>query len=206
MLIRQAAGVIVEVHEHVGRVSFGACWRESREVGPQWAMRAFLKWRRTLERLRNIRYRKPYCARHSSVSRNLMIGRSALWVAKQHGHSIATMLRVYAAWTEGAIEADLDAIERAMAAAPGNRRVVPTLAFAPTNPRTASSSSRSVARRKRDRLPERDLALDLSLADMCRQLSARTGRSLMAEREGFEDFRPQVGSASYGFGKRSAPQ
>ncbi len=30
---------------------------------------------------------------------------------------------------------------------------------------------------------------------------------LMAEREGFEtDFRPQVGSASYGFGKRSAPQ
>ena len=50
-----------------------------------------------------------------------MIGRSALWVAKQHGHSIATMLRLYAAWTEGAIEADLEAIKRAMAPAPQPR-------------------------------------------------------------------------------------
>jgi hypothetical protein len=27
-----------------------------------------------------------------------MVGKNALWVAKQHGHSIATMLRAYAAW------------------------------------------------------------------------------------------------------------
>jgi len=73
------------------------------------------RWRRTLLQLSSIRYRKPYCARHSSVSWNLMVGKNPLWVAKQHGHSIATMLRVYASWTEGAIEADLDAIERAMA-------------------------------------------------------------------------------------------
>ncbi len=77
---------------------------------------AHSRWRRTLARLPGIR--KPYCARHSSVSWNLMIGRSALWVAKQHGHSIATMLRVYAAWTEGAIEADLEAIEHAMTVRP----------------------------------------------------------------------------------------
>jgi integrase len=53
----------------------------------------YTRWRRTLARLRTIRYRKPYCARHSSVSWDLMIGRGALWVARQHGHSIATMLR-----------------------------------------------------------------------------------------------------------------
>ena len=46
-----------------------------------------------------------------------MIGQSGLWVAKQHAHSIATMLRVYAAWTEGAIEADSDVIKHAMSAA-----------------------------------------------------------------------------------------
>jgi integrase len=47
-------------------------------------------------------HRKPYCARHSSVSWNLMVGKNPLWVAKQHGHSVTTMFRVYAAWAEGA--------------------------------------------------------------------------------------------------------
>jgi hypothetical protein len=41
-------------------------------------------------------------------------GRSALWVARQHGHSISTMLRFYAAWTDGALEADIAAIRAAM--------------------------------------------------------------------------------------------
>jgi hypothetical protein len=39
-----------------------------------------------------------------------MIGRSALWVARQHGHSISTMLRFYAAWAGGAGESDVDTI------------------------------------------------------------------------------------------------
>jgi len=39
-------------------------------------------------------------------------------VAKQHGHSITTMLRAYAAWAEGAVEADIQAIKGAMAASP----------------------------------------------------------------------------------------
>lgn len=47
-----------------------------------------------------------------------MIGRNPLWVATQHGHSIATMLRAYAAWTEGAVEGEVDAIKQAMAASP----------------------------------------------------------------------------------------
>jgi hypothetical protein len=43
-----------------------------------------------------------------------MAGRNALWVSKQHGHSVDTMLRVYAAWAEGAVESDIKAIKRAM--------------------------------------------------------------------------------------------
>jgi len=78
----------------------------------------YVRWRGTLSRLNTIRYRKPYCARHSSVSWDLMIGRNPLWVAKQHGHSITTMLRVYAAWAEGAIAADIKAIKRAMRSDP----------------------------------------------------------------------------------------
>ena len=43
-----------------------------------------------------------------------MAGKNPLWVAKQHGHSISTMLRVYAAWTDDAVESDVDAIRRSM--------------------------------------------------------------------------------------------
>jgi integrase len=78
----------------------------------------YARWRRTLARTPQIRYRKPYCGRHSSVSWNLIIGRNPLWVAKQHGHSITTMLSVYAAWTEGSTEPDIRAIKRAMAPNP----------------------------------------------------------------------------------------
>ena len=55
------------------------------------------RWRATLTSLK-LRYRRPYTARHSSVSWSLMVGKNPLWVAKQHGHSISTMLRVYTAW------------------------------------------------------------------------------------------------------------
>ena len=43
-----------------------------------------------------------------------MVGKNPLWVAKQHGHSIATMLRAYAAWVEGTAEVDVEAIKRSM--------------------------------------------------------------------------------------------
>jgi integrase len=52
--------------------------------------------RRTLRRLA-IRYRNPSAARHSSVSWDPMFGRNPLFVAQQHGHSVPTMLSVYAA-------------------------------------------------------------------------------------------------------------
>jgi integrase len=68
----------------------------------------YCRWERTLKRLA-IRYRKPYAARHTSVSWNLMLGRNPLLVAKEHGHRIITMLTVYAAWTEGAAPSRLAA-------------------------------------------------------------------------------------------------
>ncbi len=74
----------------------------------------YRRWRSTMARIPRIRYRKPYCTRHSSVSWDLMVGQTPLWVAKQHGHSITTMLRAYAAWAEGAIETDIEAIKHAI--------------------------------------------------------------------------------------------
>ncbi len=60
-------------------------------------------WRKSSERL-GLRFRRPYCARHTSVSWNLMIGKNPLFVSRQHGHSVTTMWRTYAAWMEGALE------------------------------------------------------------------------------------------------------
>jgi integrase len=73
----------------------------------------YRRWRRTLKGL-GATYRRPNVARHSSVSWNLMIGRTPLRVAQQHGHSPVTMLSTYAAWTEDTLEADVEAIHRAM--------------------------------------------------------------------------------------------
>lgn len=75
-------------------------------------------WVWTLFKSVKVRYREPYAARHSCISWNLMIGKNLLWVAKQHGHSVQTMLANYAAWTEGAKEEDIEAIKTAMNARP----------------------------------------------------------------------------------------
>jgi integrase len=82
-----------------------------------------------------VRYREPYNARHSSVSWNLIVGKSPLWLAKQHGHSVQTMLEVYAASTEGAKEADFDAIKQAMQSSPRMPvRIEKPTALAPRRP------------------------------------------------------------------------
>jgi len=70
-------------------------------------------WRYTHKRL-GLRYREPYQMRHTSVTWNLMIGKNLLWVAEQHGHSAAVMLKVYAKWMKGATEKDVEAIRVAM--------------------------------------------------------------------------------------------
>jgi integrase len=71
------------------------------------------RWSESVKVL-NIRRRGPYHARHSSVTWQLMLGKYLLWVAKQHGHSVEVMLRMYAAWLEGATESDIHAIKQAM--------------------------------------------------------------------------------------------
>jgi integrase len=78
----------------------------------------WVRWKRTLQITLKGRYREPYTARHSSVSWNLMIGKNPLWVANQHGHSVQTMLDVYAAWTEGTKESDIAVIRHAMESRP----------------------------------------------------------------------------------------
>ena len=92
-------------HDHLFFTASGAPMRDLKY--------AYWRWQRTLRRLA-IRYRKPYLARHTSVSWNLMLGRNPLRVAKEHGHRISTMFSVYAAWIEGAVEADIGAIRDAM--------------------------------------------------------------------------------------------
>ena len=52
-----------------------------------------------------------------------MLGKNLLWVAKQHGHSVEVMLRMYAAWLEGATEVDIHAIKHAMEKRPAVRAV-----------------------------------------------------------------------------------
>jgi integrase len=99
----EAAGQIN--HPYVFFLETGAPFRSLQS--PQ------VRWRKTLRSL-NVRYRRPYTARQTSVSWNLMIGKNPLWVSKQHGHSIATMLRAYAAWAEGTGEVDVATIKRSM--------------------------------------------------------------------------------------------
>ena len=92
-------------HPHLFFTEDGSPFRSIKESGARWA--------KTLARL-PIRPRRPYCARHSSVSWNLMLGKNPLWVARQHGRTVRTMLEVYAAWAEGAVESDVEAMRRAM--------------------------------------------------------------------------------------------
>ena len=47
--------------------------------------------------------------------------KNLLWVAKQHGHSIEVMLRMYAAWLDGTTEADIQSIKQAMEKRPAAR-------------------------------------------------------------------------------------
>ena len=87
----------------------------------------YKRWRYVVAKAQ-VRYREPYNARHSWISWRLMAGTNVLLVAKEDGHSIQTMLSTYARWTEGATEADIATIKRAMEHSP-----VPACTTAPSN-------------------------------------------------------------------------
>ena len=78
------------------------------------------RWSESIKAI-SIPRRGPYHARHSSVTWQLMLGKNLLWVAKQHGHSVEVMLRMYAAWLEGATDSDIHAIRQAMEKRPAAR-------------------------------------------------------------------------------------
>jgi integrase len=126
----------------------------------------YVRWQRTLGRLA-IRYRKPYMARHTSVSWNLMIGRNPLLVAKEHGHRLTTMFSVYAAWTEGALEADIVAIRDAM-----NRRESTGRGVAQALPETPARPDQPVARPESQQAIQRS---DVPLVKADRPREARFG-------------------------------
>lgn len=75
-----------------------------------------VQWKRWvwLHKKLGIRRREPYQMRHTSVTWNLMIGKNLLWVAENHGHSVAVMLKTYAKWLKGSSDADVAKIRRAM--------------------------------------------------------------------------------------------
>jgi hypothetical protein len=56
-----------------------------------------------------------------------MLGKNLLWVAKQHGHSVEVMLRMYAAWLDGATDTDIHAIKQAMEKRPVVRAAIPDM-------------------------------------------------------------------------------
>lgn len=121
----------------------------------------YWRWQSTLKRL-PIRYRKPYMARHTSVSWNLMLGRNPLLVAKEHGHRPTTMLTVYAAWAEGAVESDSQAIRQARERI-GRPRVRRTSIYPPTDPASTSTPiPRTTATRTRTSEDGRVIARSLS--------------------------------------------
>ncbi len=129
-----------------------------------------MRWKRTLSRLKHIRYRRPYMARHTSVSWGLMIGRSALWVARQHGHSISTMLRFYAAWANGALESDVERIRAAI-----HSEVPLHRASAPMRRQTRS---RPIVRPfEMERMPARDTAPTRFATGFATEPSASTSKS-----------------------------
>jgi hypothetical protein len=133
------------------------------------------RWNGSLQKL-GIRQRGPYNARHSSVTWALMLGKNLLWVAKQHGHSVEVMLRMYAAWIEGATEADIQAIRIAM----DGRPKVSTLLF-------ALASQRDIARQ----IVLRPLESPNSASSPeGKKLSLEKARKKVAERVGFERSRP----------------
>jgi integrase len=71
-------------------------------TSPAWANEnAFATyWRPTLRRL-GIRYRRPYCCRHTYATMMLMAGARPAWCAKQMGHSVRVFHEDYAKWIDG---------------------------------------------------------------------------------------------------------
>jgi hypothetical protein len=112
------------------------------------------------------------------VTWQLMLGKNLLWAAKQHGHSVEVMLRMYAAWIEGATEDDIQAIRNAMEARPK----VPLLPFALSSPQ---DNARQIVLRPLE-------SPDSASSPEGRKVSLEKARNKVAERVGFEPTETQI--------------
>jgi hypothetical protein len=112
-----------------------------------------------------------------------MLGKNLLWVAKQHGHSVEVMLRMYAAWIEGATEADIQAIRNAMDAR--SQGHVSPFALASTR-----DPARQIVVRP---LASPDSASSSASSPIGQKLSVEKPRKKVAERVGFEPTVPVRG-------------
>jgi hypothetical protein len=106
-----------------------------------------------------------------------MIGKNPLWVAKQHGHSVQTMLDTYAAWLEGTTEADLLAINQALNAAQSRTMKVKETSIAPAIERPFALSRP---------LESPKAGTRLALEEAEKTQVPDNWWKVMAEREGFE--------------------
>ena len=136
------------------------------------------RWNESLQKL-GIRQRGPYHARHSSVTWALMLGKNLLWAAKRHGHSVEVMLRMYAAWIEGAMEDDIQTIRNAME----GRLKVHLLPFAPAS---SQDNARQIVLRP---LESPNSASSSASSPEGQKVSLEKARKKVAERVGFEHFR-----------------
>jgi integrase len=79
-------------------------------------------WVWTLFKSVKVRYRESYATLLFLPELEFDDWQESAVVAKQHGHSVQTMLSTYAAWTEGAKDEDIEEIRRAMNARQVRRR------------------------------------------------------------------------------------
>jgi hypothetical protein len=97
-----------------------------------------------------------------------MIGKNPLLVARQHGHSLTTMFRTYAAWMDGARESDIETIDAAM------KTERPLLGRVPNNDLP------------RDRVAGLGTRLATGETAPAAQVAEKRARKKVAERVGFE--------------------
>jgi integrase len=169
-----------------------------RETGePFWNLQIQAKrWRATVASL-NLRYRRPYAARHSFVSWNLMVGKNPLWVAKQHGHSLSTMLRVYAAWAEDMVESDVEAIRRSINRHAPLKPIHPCAKWAASEPHATCTINQATdcAARTMGRRALGSLAVDLPLEAVKGRASTGIKKEMYGGKGGTRTLDPGIMSA-----------
>jgi integrase len=147
LAILQRQLTLREALKHAGQLKHECLFFDSHGAPLRDLRTSYRRWRSTLRRL-PIRYRKPYTARHSLISWQLMIGSNPLWVAQQHGHSPFTMLTVYAAWIQGSRRADIAAIRRALRQVPGREVHLPNKLFSERPPGCRSQREPNLAKQQ----------------------------------------------------------